>query len=44
MNYRAVGKMYFELVFRGSIETKSVKPRQTADNNPAYKIYLLKEV
>jgi len=26
------------------METKSVKPRQTADNNPAYKVYLLKEV
>jgi len=31
---------YFELVFSGSIETKRDKPRQTADNNPAYKIYL----
>jgi hypothetical protein len=39
-----VVKKYFELVFRGSIETKSVKPKQTADNNPAYKIYLIKEV
>jgi hypothetical protein len=35
---------YFELVFSGSIETRSVKPRQTADNNPAYKIYLHNEV
>ena len=35
---------YFELVFRGSIETKSVKPRQTADSNPANKVYLLKDV
>jgi len=26
------------------METKSVKPRQTAENNPAYKIYLRKEV
>ena len=35
---------YFELVFRGSIETKSVNPRQTAETNPAYKIYLIIEV
>jgi hypothetical protein len=35
---------YIELVFRGIIETRSVKPRQTANNNPAYKIYLLTEV
>ena len=35
---------YFELVFSGSIETKRVKPRQRADNNPAYKIYLHNEV
>jgi len=26
------------------LETKSFKTRQTADNNPAYKIYLFKEV
>jgi len=26
------------------VETKSFKTRQTADNNPAYKIYLFKEV
>ena len=26
------------------METKSFKTRQTADNNPAYKIYLFKEV
>ena len=35
---------YFALVFRGSIEMKSVKPRQTGDKYPAYKIYLLNEV
>jgi len=35
---------YIELVLRGSIETKSIKPRQTADNKMAYKIYLLKKV
>ena len=34
----------FELVFRGSIETKSVNPRQTAENNPAYKVYLINEI
>jgi hypothetical protein len=35
---------YFELVFTGSIEMKSVKPKQTADNNSVYKIYLLEKV
>jgi len=34
---------YFELAFRGSIETKNVKARKTADN-PAYRNYLLNEV
>ena len=44
INYRAVVTKYFELVLRGSIETKSVKPRQTADNKIAYENYLLKKV
>jgi len=44
INSRAVVIIYFELVFRCSIETKSVKSRQRADNNPACKMYLLKEV
>ena len=35
---------YFELLFSGSIETKRVKPRQTAENNQAYNIYLHIEV
>ena len=35
---------YFVRLCRGSIETKGFKTRQTADNNPAYKIYLLKVV
>jgi hypothetical protein len=44
INYRAVVTKYIELVLRGSIETKSIRPRQTADNKIAYKIYLLKKV
>jgi hypothetical protein len=43
IHYSAVVTKYIELVFTGSIETKSVKPKQTADNNPAYKLYLLKK-
>ena len=35
---------YFELLFCGSMETKRVNPRQIAERNPVYKIYLLKEV
>jgi len=39
-NYRAVVTKYIQLVFRSSIETKIVKPKQTAESNWAYKIYL----
>jgi len=42
INYRAVVTKYFGPLFGSSIETKSFKPRKTADNNSAYKIYLLK--
>ena len=43
LNQRAVVTKYFALGFRGSIEMKSVKPRQTADKYPEYIIYLYNE-
>jgi hypothetical protein len=41
---RKLREIIFWSSIRGSIEKNSVKPKQTAENNLAYKIYLLKEV